>query len=53
MSSETLFKNPLILIFVGILLMIVDGAHYGIDVANFGFLLTLVGVVLYFIGVKA
>ncbi len=50
MPSEALLKNPLILIAIGILLMVIDGVRYGINVANFGFLLTIVGILLYFTG---
>ncbi len=50
MNSEALLKSPLILIIIGILLMVVDGTHYGINVGNFGFIVTIVGIFLYFTG---
>ncbi len=51
MPSATLnipvLASPLVLVFIGIILMVKDGVYYGIDAGNVGFLLTLAGLIMY------
>jgi len=52
-------KNPegisFILIVTGLLFMVIDGTHYGVNVGNLGFLFALTGVLFFallFVGSK-
>ena len=42
----------IIMIVIGLLMMVIDGEHYGINVGNFGFLITITGILLFAMELK-